>query len=199
MEYFSDLNPEFVKWFLIPFLIFLARILDVSIGTLRIVFVSKGEKVISPILGFFEVLIWIIAIGQVMQNLNSPVAYLAWATGFAVGNYVGLVIEQKLALGQVVVRVISTEPSHELMESLTNMNFRTVLLNAESGEGPKNVLFSIVKRKNIPQIIALVKEKMPNAFYTIEGVQQFSDATLVPEKSSRMMRFRKMFPIMKGK
>ena len=74
MDFFSPLDPNLVKWVLIPLLIFLARVLDVSLGTLRIVFISRGDKTLSPLLGFFEVLIWIIAIGQVMQNLNSPAA-----------------------------------------------------------------------------------------------------------------------------
>jgi uncharacterized protein YebE (UPF0316 family) len=198
MDIFSSLDPEIVKWVVIPLLICLARIMDVSIGTLRIVFVSKGEKTISPILGFFEVLIWIVAMGQVMQNLSSPAAYIGWAVGFAIGNYAGVAIEQKLALGQVVIRVISTEPAHELMDDLEKMNYRTVCINAESGEGPKNVLFSIVKRKNIPKILPLITQRMPTAFYTIEGIQQFSDALPATENTKRTW-FRKLFPVMKGK
>lgn len=198
MDFFSSIDPDITKWVIIPFLIFCARLLDVSIGTLRIVFIARGERKIAPILGFFEVLIWIIAMGQVMQNLSSPLAYLGWAAGFAVGNYVGLVIEQRLALGQVVIRVISTEPATALMEDLSRLSYKTIIIDAESGEGKKNVLFSIVKRKNLEEIIVLVKSRMPQAFYTIEGIQQFSEANPLMEHE-RSFWYRRVFPVKKSK
>ena len=198
MEFFPNTDPQIVKWVIIPSLIFFARLLDVSIGTLRIVFIARGDKVISPILGFFEVLIWVIAIGQVIQNLNSPAAYIAWAGGFAVGNYLGLYIEQKLALGRVVLRVISTEPATELMNELTQMQFRTIILDAESEEGRMNVLFTIVRRRQIDEIIPMIREKMPKAFFTIESIQQFSDAFTF-DQGAKQVWWRRLFPLRKGK
>ena len=198
MDFFANIDPTLVDWVIIPLLIFLARLLDVSIGTLRIVFIAKGDKVTAPILGFFEVLIWIIAIGQVINNLNNPVAYLGWSLGFATGNYIGLRIEQKLAMGQVVMRVISPEPVYEVMNELEKLKYRTVILDAESGEGKMNVLFSIVKRKDIEKIVLIIREKMPNAFYTIEGVQQFSEPAPVIAKERRQWLTR-LFPVRKAK
>ena len=87
--------------FILPLLVFLARILDVSIGTLRIIFVAKGLKHFAAMLGFFESLIWLIAVTQVMQNLNSWQTYVAFACGFAAGNYVGVVLEERIALGNL--------------------------------------------------------------------------------------------------
>jgi uncharacterized protein YebE (UPF0316 family) len=81
------LNPGFYIWFVLPFLIFLARVLDVSFGTIRVIFISKGFKYLSPLIGFFEILIWLLAIGQIMKNLSNPVCYIAYAGGFAMGNY----------------------------------------------------------------------------------------------------------------
>ena len=172
------------------------RVLDVSLGTLRIVFISRGDKLLSPLLGFFEVLIWIVAMGQVMQNLSSPAAYLGWSLGFAAGNYVGLVIEQKLALGMVVIRVITSSSVNELMLELADKNYRNVIIEAESEEGRMNVLFSIVKRKNVDEITNLIRTRIPNAFYTIEGIQRFSDGVYHPAKRHWT---RRMFPVKKAK
>ncbi|MCF7794547.1 MAG: DUF5698 domain-containing protein [Candidatus Cloacimonetes bacterium] len=93
--------------YILPILIFISRIFDVSLGTLRIIFVNKGMRYLAPIIGFFEVLIWLIVISQVMQNMNSPINYIAYAAGFATGNYVGILIEQKLAMGITLIRIIT--------------------------------------------------------------------------------------------
>ena len=91
----SFFDSDLFSYVLMPLLIFLARICDVSIGTLRIIFVSKGKKNIAPILGFFEVLIWITAISKIMQNLDNYINYIAYAAGFATGNLIGMIIEEK--------------------------------------------------------------------------------------------------------
>ncbi|NLI23307.1 MAG: hypothetical protein GX419_01195, partial [Bacteroidales bacterium] len=83
------LQSDWFNYLILPFLIFLARICDVSIGTLRIIFVAKGNKLVAPFLGFFEVLIWILAITRIIQNLDNPFCYLGYAAGFATGNYIG--------------------------------------------------------------------------------------------------------------
>ena len=84
---------------ILPVLIFLSRLIDVTIGTLRIIMVSKGQKSWAPILGFFEVLIWLIAISKIFQNLDNWLCYVTYAAGFATGNYIGLFLEEKLAVG----------------------------------------------------------------------------------------------------
>ncbi len=94
-------GSDWFNYLVLPAAIFLARICDVTIGTLRIIFVSKGNKLIAPVLGFFEVLIWIIAITRIIENLNNPFCYVAYAAGFATGNYIGLRVEEKLAVGIV--------------------------------------------------------------------------------------------------
>ena len=86
-------------WVGLPILIFLARILDQSIGTLRLIFLSKGMKHIAPFLGFFEVIIWLLAVGQIMQHLDNWLCYVAYGAGFAMGNFIGISIEERLSLG----------------------------------------------------------------------------------------------------
>ena len=90
---------------LIPILIFVARIFDVSISTLRIILVNKGHSLLAPLLGFFEALIWVIVISQVMQNLDSPFNYFAYAAGFAAGTYVGIFMDKKLAMGTSLIKL----------------------------------------------------------------------------------------------
>src|SRR5438874_10738535 len=102
----SFFDSEIFRWAVLPALIFIARMCDVTLGTLRNVFISKGLRNAVPVLGFFEVLIWLISIRQIMQHLDNPMCYLAFASGFATGTYVGLGIEKRLALGLQILRVI---------------------------------------------------------------------------------------------
>lgn len=95
----------------------------VSIGTLRIIFVARGSRFLSPILGFFEVSIWLIAISQITTNVSNVAAYVAYAAGFAVGNYVGVIIEGKMAIGTLVVRIILTRNDEVLKNSLASAGF----------------------------------------------------------------------------
>jgi uncharacterized protein YebE (UPF0316 family) len=100
---------DWYAWVILPALIFVARVCDVTLGTLRIIFLSRGRRKLAPLLGFFEVLIWIVVIGQLVQHLHSVTAYLCYAGGFAAGNFVGMWLEERLALGTFLLRVIIPE------------------------------------------------------------------------------------------
>src|SRR4030065_1956471 len=119
----SFFDSNFFSYGILPLLIFLARICDVSIGTLRIIFVSKGKKNIAPFLGFFEVLIWIVAISKIMQNLDNYINYIAYAAGFATGNFVGMIIEEKLAMGIQMIRIFAYERGSELVQTLNSQGY----------------------------------------------------------------------------
>ncbi len=185
------MTPDFFDsfWFtyvLLPFLIFLSRVIDVSMDTLRIVFISKGDKIIAPILGFFQVLIWIIAITQIMQNLNNWVCYLAYAGGFAIGNYIGLIIEQKLAIGVQLIRVITHKDASPLIEKLKSKGYKATSHEANGTIGLVHIIYLLEKRSVIKKIIPLIKEYNPKAFFTIEDIRFVSDQnefiTAVPKK-----------------
>lgn len=199
MTFLEQFDPTLVNWVIIPLLIFLARIIDVTLGTLRIVFISKGDKVIAPILGFVEVLIWLIAITQVMQNLNNFVSYFAWAAGFATGNFLGLRIEQKLALGQMVVRVITVEPADKLIERLTGQGYRLTCIDARGSRGKVNLLFMIVKRKKLDTVIGIIRDFNPQAFYSIEDVRSVSELSIPEDEAGKKLSYSKFFPLRKGK
>ncbi len=171
----SAAEPGFLSMLGIPFLIFLARILDVSIGTLRITFVSRGMKYIAAPLGFIEILIWVIAISQVMQHLNNWVTYIAYALGFAVGNYVGLLLEERLAVGSHIIRTIVREDVMGLTKALWEAGFGVTTVDAHGETGPVRVIFTIAKRRNLEKVVNLIKEFDPNAFYTIEDVRFFHE------------------------
>ena len=164
-----------LTWIILPLLIFCARIFDVSIGTIRIVFVSRGQKLIAPLLGFFEILIWLLAIGKIMQNLTNVMAYVAYAGGFATGNFIGLWIEEKLAMGTVIIRVITRKDASSLAAELKSMGFGVTSIDAEGNEGPVNILYSVVKRSALITVIGLVEKYNPRAFYSIEDVRAVSE------------------------
>ena len=151
--------------------IFCARIIDVSIGTLRIIFLTRGLKYRAAMLGFFESLVWIIAISQVMANVNSWAAYLAFAGGFASGNIAGIWLEEKIALGTLIVRIITRRTAGALVEALRKAGYSVTNIDAEGENGQVVVLFTIVRRKQLPGVIALIRQYNPNASYTVEDVR----------------------------
>ena len=157
-------------WVILPILIFLARIADVSIGTVRVILVSRRLKYLAPLAGFFEVLIWILVIGQIMQNLSSPVCYLAYAGGFATGNFVGILIAEKLSLGTVLIRVIFPGRANGVLDRLRERRYGVTSIDGQGATGPVQVVFTIVPRCEVDAVIELVKQSNPEAFYSVEEV-----------------------------
>jgi uncharacterized protein YebE (UPF0316 family) len=170
MSIFADSTPLFT-WVILPLLIFFARILDQSIGTVRLIFISKGLKYVAPFLGFFEVIIWLLAVGQIMQHLDNWLSYVAYGAGFAMGNFIGITIEERLSLGTVIIRVILSKESPELIADLKAQNFGLTLVDGEGAKGKVKLIFSIIRRKEIQGFVATVQEYNPNAFYTVEEVK----------------------------
>lgn len=180
------ISDSVLNYVLMPLLIFVARVADVSINTLRIMFMMNGKKNIVPILGFFEALIWLLAIGQIFQNVDNPLSYLAYAGGFATGTYVGMTLDEKLALGRVLVRVITPKPLPTLLEFMKEKNYRFTNVGAEGRYGKVNLLFTVMKRDQLQEFISMVKATDQKAFYTIESVKRVSEEDLnIMEDKSR--------------
>ncbi|MFW6350997.1 MAG: DUF2179 domain-containing protein [Bacteroidota bacterium] len=158
-------------WVLLPFLIFLSRILDQSIGTVRLIFVAKGMKFLAPLFGFFEVIIWLLAVTQVLQHLNNPMSYIAYGLGFSLGNYLGIVIEEKLSLGTVLVRIVPRKDTTLLIEQLRDSSFGVTTFDARGVKGPVQIVLTIIKRKNLRKVISLINQYNPNAFFTVEEIK----------------------------
>jgi len=161
----------FYTWVFLPLMIFFARILDQSIGTMRLIFLSKGMKFIAPLLGFFEVIIWLLAVGQIMQHLDNWLCYIAYGAGFAMGNFIGITLEERLSIGTSIIRVILSNESPELISALKAHDFGLTILDAEGAKGKVKILFSIIRRKEISVFLKTLHEYHSTAFYTIEDVK----------------------------
>jgi uncharacterized protein YebE (UPF0316 family) len=158
-------------WVILPVLIFLARICDVSVGTLRIIYVSRGKKLLSPILGFIEVSIWLLAISQIMQNMNNIYCFLAYACGFAMGNFVGIQIEEKLAMGILVIRIFLTNAESEIKEKLNKAGFGVTSIDAHGMSGNVEIIFSVIKRKDLKAFVKIIESCQSGLFYSIEDAK----------------------------
>src|SRR3989344_8289644 len=123
MVVINVIGIDIYSWIILPLLIILARVVDVSMGTIRVIFISKGFKKVSTILGFFEVLVWLAAISQIMQNLTNIYYYFVYAFGFALGTYVGMVIEEKLSIGKCMLRIITRKDAAKLVTELKKHNY----------------------------------------------------------------------------
>jgi uncharacterized protein YebE (UPF0316 family) len=192
-------SPEIYSNVLIPALIFVSRLGDVTLATLRNIFISKGFRHIVPFIGFFEVLIWLIAMKQVMNHVDGWPTYVAWAGGFATGTYVGMRIEERLALGMQVIRIITTEEnSEELIAALREAKHGITVVDANGAMGPVKMIFSIVQRKSVKHVISLIESKQPNAFYSIEDVRN-AHLGVFRGGQRKMSLVRNIFPDRKGK
>ncbi len=183
-------SSVFFPTVVVPLLVFLARILDVSLATLRISMVYRGLKHLAAPLGFLEALIWVLAISQVMLHLDNWLTYLAFALGFGAGNYVGLLIEERLAFGNLILRVITPNEDTTLTKTLWDAGFGVTCVSARGESGPVKVIFTVVKRRDLKKALGLIRRFNPNAFYTIEDVRFFSE-THPPV--ARATRGRKIF------
>jgi uncharacterized protein YebE (UPF0316 family) len=166
-------------WLVLPVLIFLARILDVSLGTIRIIFISRNLRYIAPFIGFFEVSIWLLAVRQIMQGDSLNVAcFMAYAVGFSSGTYVGMYLENVLSIGRVLVRVITKGDASGLERLLRTEGFGLTSVEAAGTTGPVTMVFTIVERHDAPRVAALIERFDPNAFYTIEDVRFVSECVM---------------------
>lgn len=186
---FSVLKDIFT-WVILPLLIFFARICDVSLGTLRVIFISKGFKHIAPLIGFFEVIIWLLAIGQVMQNVGNVASYIAYGGGFAAGTFIGMAVEERLSLGNVVVRVITTRDARNLVESLRGQNFGVTTMDAEGASGAVKVILTISRREDLPRAVALIHKFQPNAFFTVEEIKSVKEGVFPRKHGGTILNWR---------
>ena len=171
MDIAAFYHSEIFKLVILTIFIFLARICDVTLSTLRIIYTSRGIKFLAPIFGFFEVLIWLVAMTQIIHNLTNPILYIAYAGGFATGNFIGILIEGKMAIGTVVIRIITQKDAAELIRFLKESGCGITYVDAQGAMGPVKIIFTIVKRKDIDRVLKLIRKCNPLAFFTIEDVR----------------------------
>lgn len=168
MNYFTS-NLYF--WIGLPTLVFFARVIDVTLGTLRIIFISRGKRYIAPLLGFVEVFIWIAVVAQIVRGVNDLVTYFAYAAGFAAGNFVGMYIEDRLAIGTQIIRIIVPDGAEHLTSNLADAGYGMTLVDGKGATGPVKLIYTVVKRKDISLVLSLIHQTHPHAFLSIEDVR----------------------------
>jgi len=173
----------------LPFLVFVGELCVVTLCTLRIIFISRGMKIPASVLGFFEITIWLFAIGQVMRNLQDPGCFLGFAGGFTLGNFLGVVIEKKLALGTVVVRTITNKDATDLVAGLRAAQYGVTTLEASGATGPVKLIFTVVPRRELECVLTIVRRFDPLAFYAVDSIQEVG-----PGIFPRRERFRGVIP-----
>ncbi|MBN1537315.1 MAG: DUF2179 domain-containing protein [Anaerolineales bacterium] len=174
-------NADTYTLIILPILIFFARVIDVTLGTMRIIMVSRGRRKIAPILGFVEVFIWIVAIGQMMSHLEGINSFIGYAAGFAAGNYVGMIIEDKVALGTVMVRIFLSGGSKELIRDLTSAGFGVTSFEGHGSSGPVTEVFTTVRRKEIRHVFSIAHRVNPKAFITVEDTRTVEEGIFLPQ------------------
>ena len=175
--------------YLLPILIFVGRIFDVTLGTLRIIFVSKGEKYKAPIIGFFEVFIWIVIISQILSRANDMVAYISYAGGYAAGNYVGILIEKRIAFGIILCRVYTNKPGLKLVNLLSLKGFGATLVHGTGSVNEVDIIETVFDRKKLKLVSSIILEFDKDAFYVIEDVRTRSRG-IFPKSNNLLKRWR---------
>ncbi|MBL7914146.1 MAG: DUF2179 domain-containing protein [Bacteroidia bacterium] len=185
------LQSDLFNWVILPLLIFIARTCDVTLATLRNIFIARNIKKIVPLLGFFEVLIWLVAVSQTINNLHNIACYIGFAGGYSMGIFVGITIEGKLALGKQVVRIITNQDTTSLIAAMSEANMGVTILDGNGAKGPVKVIFTTLKRRDVQLVDQLINKHTPNAFYTIEDIRN-SNQGVFREKQESKFSFLKM-------
>jgi len=189
-EGFAGFYENHAVW-LLPVLIFFARVLDVSIGTMRIVFLSRGMRLMAPVFGFFEVLIWLIAISRIMGNLTSWVNYVAYASGFAAGNYVGMYLENRLAMGLLSVMIITPDDASALVRMFKECRFGVTQVAGQGAQGEVRVIYVIIKRRDLALVSRMLAEHRPDAFVVVNDIRSAAGGVF-PAETIRTNLWRRL-------
>jgi uncharacterized protein YebE (UPF0316 family) len=158
--------------------------------TIRVIYISRGIKYLAPIIAFFEIVIWLLAMEVVMKDLSNIANFLAFALGFAMGTYVGLVIEEKLSIGMVILRIVTTDESNEeIVSFMQSENYGITTLDATGSRGSVKMILSLVNRTDVTRITQHIQATNPHAFFSIEDVRYVNQGVFRPKKPNRITGF----------
>lgn len=156
-------------------LIFTSRVVDVSLTTIRTLLVVKSMKVYAAIIGFFEISIYVMALNTVMNNLDNPLNLLTYALGFSCGTYVGIVIENKIALGNLSIQIVPSNSQDKGLKALLRKEgFATTVVIGEGLHGDREILFLTINRKRLGEIKDIVYGYDERAFMTVNDVHSLT-------------------------
>jgi uncharacterized protein YebE (UPF0316 family) len=165
-----------------PLLIFFMRIADVSLATVRMLMIMRNHRFLAPIVGLFEVLIWIFAAGVAIQHLESPLHVLGYAGGFAAGNWVGLWMEGKLALGLAAMQVFTPSHGPAVAQALRGIGHGVTEFTGKGRDGPVEVVYSVVKRKDTRRAMEAVHQLDEDAFVTVGEISAIHYGWMFPKR-----------------
>lgn len=165
-----------------PIVIFFLRMTDVSMATVRMLLMVRGRRMLVPLIGFVEILIWVVAIGTVVQHLDSPLHVVGYAAGFACGNLMGILLEERMALGLATVRTMVKDGGAELADALRDHGFGVTELLGQGRDGPVEVLYSVLPRKAVPECVGLINGASPESFVVVDEPRSVLRGWRYPQK-----------------
>ena len=183
----SSSGFDWYMWVGLPLLIFLARVFDVTLGTLRIIFTSRGMRKLAPVLGFVETFVWIIAVSSLVKHAQNVASYVGYASGFAMGTFVGMYLEDKLAVGTVTVRAIIKRDPKELVKTMLEAGFGVTSVDGEGGTGKVKIVYTTLKRQDLPIAIDIFHRLLPGAFLSVEEIRT-TEQGVFPAKKKTLAR-----------
>jgi uncharacterized protein YebE (UPF0316 family) len=166
-----QVSEQLFSYLILPLFIFIARIMDVSLGTIRIIMIARSRRTIASLLGFFEVIIWLVAVSQVLSHLNNVISYIAYGAGFAAGNYIGISIENRLAIGMQAIQIITEENLKALSMLLRQEGFGVTNLEAKGQRGQMDFIYVVTPRKRTEEVLSIVREFDPKAFISVMDIR----------------------------
>ena len=184
---------DWYVWVGLPLLIFAARVVDVTLGTMRIIFTSRGMRNWAPVLGFVETFIWIVAVSSIVKHAQNVAAYIGYAGGFASGTYIGLMIESRLAMGTLTLRAIVRRDPKELIKALHAAHFGVTAVDGQGSEGKVKIIYTTFKRQDLPVVVDIFHRMLPGAFLSVEEVRSTEQGVFPSAKNhfSRNMSLKK--------
>lgn len=190
----SFLDSTTYVWLVLPVMVFFARVTDVTLGTLRIIFISRGKRNLAPVLGFVEVFIWITIVSQIVSHAHNILAYLAYAAGFAAGAFVGMYIEGRLAIGTQVVTTIVQGDASDLIDHLHSAGFGVTCVDGQGANGPVKMVYTIVPRRNLEEVFTIIHQTHPRAFLSVQDVRSTQEGIFpIPSPAQTGIFFPRKF------
>jgi uncharacterized protein YebE (UPF0316 family) len=165
-----------------PVVVFLLRATDVSMATIRMLMIMRGHRYLAPLIGFIEILLWVTAIGIVVQHLQSLPHVVGYAAGFATGNFLGLLIEERLALGAATVRTVVRHGGAQLAVELREAGFGVTETLGRGRDGTVEVLYSVLPRRRVERCLAVIDERAPESFVVVDEPRTVRRGWLFPAR-----------------
>lgn len=165
-----------------PLVVFSLRATDVTLATFRMRMIMRGHRFVAPLIGFFEILLWVTAIGIVVNYLDSPLHVIGYAAGFATGNFLGLIIEERLALGLATIRTVVRAGGAELATALRDAGFGVTEMPGRGRDGTVEVLYAVLPRRRIEECLRLVERGAPDSFVVVDEPRTVRRGWLFPAK-----------------